>query len=142
MGGYIPEDQKSYLISIYSYDNRSLSGTISHPLLAQPRPFGSTLELLTALEELLDQVCFPARGMQPRRFADTPAERAAADGGRQPGGEALARFQLRVLFRQNASWQGSVLWLERGQELRFRSVLELLLLMDGALAAGTRPGAP
>lgn len=40
---------------------------------------------------------------------------------------------MRILFRQNASWQGSVLWREGGQEERFRSALELVLLMDSAL---------
>ena len=40
---------------------------------------------------------------------------------------------MRILFRQNASWQGSVTWLEGGRDESFRSVLELLLLMHSAL---------
>jgi hypothetical protein len=40
---------------------------------------------------------------------------------------------VRVLFRQNASWQGSVTWMEGRQEESFRSALELLLLMKSAL---------
>ena len=35
---------------------------------------------------------------------------------------------------QDASWQGSVTWLEQGQEESFRSVLELILLLDSALS--------
>ena len=38
-----------------------------------------------------------------------------------------------MIFRQNASWQGSVTWLDKGREESFRSVLELLLLMDSAI---------
>ena len=45
-----------------------------------------------------------------------------------------ATFFLKVLFRQNAGWQGSVTWLEGGQEQSFRSVLELLGLLDSALS--------
>lgn len=45
----------------------------------------------------------------------------------------LATFYVRILFRQNASWQGTVLWSEGGQEERFRSALELALLLDSAL---------
>lgn len=41
-----------------------------------------------------------------------------------------------VLFCQNASRQGSVMWLEEGREENFRSVLELLLMMDSALRSG------
>ena len=44
-----------------------------------------------------------------------------------------ATFALRVLFRQNASWQGSVSWMEGNREESFRSVLELLFLMNSAL---------
>ena len=46
----------------------------------------------------------------------------------------LATFALRILFRQNASWQGSVTWLEGGQEQSFRSVLELVMLFSNALS--------
>ena len=46
---------------------------------------------------------------------------------------ALASFSIRLLFRQNASWQGILTWIEGGQEQYFRSVLELVLLMDNAL---------
>ena len=45
----------------------------------------------------------------------------------------LIQRRVRILFRQNASWQGTVLWSEGGQEERFRSALELALLLDSAL---------
>ncbi|MCI9263720.1 MAG: hypothetical protein HFF06_04025 [Oscillospiraceae bacterium] len=45
----------------------------------------------------------------------------------------LATFDIRILFRQNSSWQGSVLWQEGDREESFRSVLELVLLMDSAM---------
>lgn len=44
-------------------------------------------------------------------------------------------FIVNVQFRQNASWQGTVKWAEQNQEVRFRSTLELLKIMDGALTA-------
>ena len=46
-----------------------------------------------------------------------------------------ATFELRILFRQHASWQGELLWLERSDRQSFRSVLELITLMDSALRA-------
>lgn len=42
-------------------------------------------------------------------------------------------FIIRVQYRQNASWQGSVQWVEGGKEQHFRSALELIKLMDEAL---------
>lgn len=38
-----------------------------------------------------------------------------------------------MIFRQHTSWQGVVIWLEQQMEQSFRSVLELILLMDSAL---------
>lgn len=42
-------------------------------------------------------------------------------------------FVLKILDCQNATWQGSVTWVEGHQEQYFRSALELLKLIDGAL---------
>ena len=58
---------------------------------------------------------------------------AALAAAKQKNGK-VATFFIRVLFRQNASWQGSVFWHEGKQEERFRSVLELLLLINSALS--------
>lgn len=44
-------------------------------------------------------------------------------------------FVVNVQFRQHATWQGTVKWAEQNREVRFRSALELLKIMDGALAA-------
>lgn len=38
-----------------------------------------------------------------------------------------------VVKAWGGSWQGTVLWSEGGQEERFRSALELALLLDSAL---------
>ena len=45
----------------------------------------------------------------------------------------VATFVVTVLFRQSASWQGTVQWCEGKEKVPFRSVLELLHLMDSAL---------
>jgi hypothetical protein len=49
----------------------------------------------------------------------------------------VATFATKVLFRQNASWQGSVSWVEGQREEAFRSVLELLFLIDSAISEET-----
>ena len=45
-------------------------------------------------------------------------------------------FEISVKFRQNATWQGTILWAERDLKQNFRSVLEMLKLMDEALSEG------
>ena len=44
-------------------------------------------------------------------------------------------FIVHVLYRQNATWQGEVVWADKKKKQRFRSALELLKLMDSALDA-------
>lgn len=42
-------------------------------------------------------------------------------------------FVIKIVDKQNATWQGSVNWVEGKQEKSFRSALELIKLIDGAL---------
>jgi len=39
-------------------------------------------------------------------------------------------FLVRIQYRQNASWQGHVTWVEENKTVPFRSALELLKLID------------
>lgn len=48
-------------------------------------------------------------------------------------GKNVGTFILKILNRQNSTWQGSVTWVEEGKTQNFRSALELLKLIDGAL---------
>lgn len=42
-------------------------------------------------------------------------------------------FLVKIIDRQNATWQGSVTWIDEQREQKFRSALELLKLIDGAI---------
>ena len=116
------------------------SGRLYNPYWEGGVPFSSVMEFLTRMEELLDQMQFPQSFTAKRAFAGPPGQGPVS----QPldmrqGREAT--FYLKVLFRQNASWQGTVKWVEAGQEESFRSVLELLLMMDSAASSqqGKKP---
>ena len=49
----------------------------------------------------------------------------------QKGGKGT--FVVQIQYRQHATWQGKVLWAEKNETVPFRSALELLKLIDGAL---------
>ncbi|MBQ2911201.1 MAG: hypothetical protein IJE55_02820 [Clostridia bacterium] len=53
----------------------------------------------------------------------------------EPQGDK-ATFIVQVQFRQNATWQGTVQWVEKGVTQRFRSELELMKLMNEAADNG------
>lgn len=46
---------------------------------------------------------------------------------------AKGTFMVRVYYCQNASWQGTVQWMDEGKTQNFRSMLELIHLMNDAL---------
>lgn len=48
--------------------------------------------------------------------------------------EKKATFIIHVRYRQNSTWQGEIRWVGRDKVQRFRSGLEMLRLMDQAVA--------
>jgi len=50
-----------------------------------------------------------------------------------------SEFSLRILYRQNASIQGEIQWLNRGKKMFFRSLLELIMLLQEALDSTENP---
>ena len=52
----------------------------------------------------------------------------------------LATFALHVQHRKNSTWQGTILWVETGRWFSFRSVLELMKVMDRVINHGELPG--
>jgi hypothetical protein len=47
-------------------------------------------------------------------------------------------FVVRIMDTQNATWQGTVSWTEENETQPFRSALELIRLMDSALAGADK----
>ena len=58
-------------------------------------------------------------------------EMLARIGMEEPGKRAT--FVISVLFRQNATWQGTVTWTDGRRTEPFRSALELIRLIDSTL---------
>jgi len=44
-------------------------------------------------------------------------------------------FLIKIKYRQNSSWQGTVQWIETGKTQNFKSCLELIRLIDIAVAS-------
>lgn len=45
-------------------------------------------------------------------------------------------FIVKIMNKQNGTWQGSVNWIEGQKTLHFRSALELIKLLDEAAGTG------
>ena len=128
------EEYRTTVVCIDCYENSVPQGRLYNPYLPQGRCFSSLVEFLKIMDDTLNAMQFPQSFTVVRTFAPPPEECSADPPQERPRQGRKATFAVRILFRQNASWQGSVTWLEGGAEQSFRSALELILLMDSALA--------
>ena len=125
---------RTTLVCIDSYESKIPRGRLYNAYLENGIEFSGTIDFLQNMERLLEEIKIPQGFTSRRTF------RAGEDWKQQFTEENVrhgkqATFSLRLLFRQNASWQGAIEWHEGKSEETFRSVLELLLLIDSALCA-------
>lgn len=131
---FIPYEMQTTLIKVLSYEDKVLKGYLSNPYFSEDVYFGSLICMLQLVESMLDTVGFPKRSMERRAF-DSEADRQPIETAPPQGAPQtpVATFRLRVLFRQNATWEGDLVWVDRRVSAEFRSVLELIGILDSAL---------
>ena len=145
----------SVWVFVDSTEDHDLNGRLASPAFGITT-FSGVLALITRMEQFYNEKRFPQSSMQIRSFhkkkrGKTAEEKPSVPAAEQRGDleEMLARigmeepgkratFVISVLFRQNATWQGTVRWLNRDQTQRFRSTLELISLMEDCLLYTSR----
>ena len=128
------ELNRTVLVYVDSVSDGIPSGRFHIASKQEAKPFHGFCQLLIAVNQQLDRENFPQAFEELRKFhIPTAPDKNSLTRTNQKNG-ALATLSIRILFRQNASWQGSILWQEGNQEIFFRSVLELLVLMDNVLS--------
>ncbi|MDO5408727.1 MAG: hypothetical protein Q4F28_15575 [Eubacteriales bacterium] len=128
-------------ICIDSYRYGNSAGRLYHGNSAAAIPFQSVVELVADMEELFDEINFPEASTRARAFRGSKKQQRQRRGDTPMARERnilnqkgeLATFVVHVQYRQNATWQGEVLWADKNEKVSFRSALELLKLMDGAM---------
>ena len=141
----------SVLICVDEYKEGEMCGRIYSMSETEPDKFTSAISLVKHITRIFDEGGGPQSTMRVRGFfknksENNNAENAQAKQDKKPvdnkkiiaskinahGKEAT--FRVRIMFRQNASWQGMVYWVEKNREENFRSALELLMLIDSSFA--------
>ncbi len=124
---------RTTIVCVDTYDRNGITGQLYNPFLSGGKPFQGIMDFIWSMEGLLDEMQFPQPFTQDRCFGEraTPSPEPTAAVERQRG--RIGTFAVRVLFRQNSSWQGTVTWMEGHREENFRSALELLKTMDSAM---------
>lgn len=124
-------------------EDGKICGKAYHSYRREPLEIRGIEQLLSELEKFYDSICFPHPGVDERSFQ----EKARKKQGRERrmkvmSDEELLRrhgelgtFIIRVQHRQNGSWQGRITWTEKDKTVYFRSVWEMVKLIEGALDA-------
>jgi len=126
------DGNRTTTLCVDSYENAEMKGRFYNRQGPEGVTFKSAAQFLIEMERTLDKMESPKAFNEIRRFTPCVEHDTGPPEAEFRPGDA-ATFQIRILFRQNASWQGSLIWMEGKQEQSFRSVLELLLLINSAM---------
>ncbi len=121
-------EKHSFAVCVDSCE-KEWSGRFYDISSAEEARFENLVDLLTKMEKTLYQMQFRHQfksAQEPNKIDPFEIE--------YEGGEVATIF-IRIMFRRNSSWQGSILWVEGKREETFRSVLEMIFLMNDALKA-------
>ena len=117
----VPCQTTEALVTVTKYEDGVIEAVLRHPRLKEPQKINSISQLILVMDCLLDLEECP----------DNPIPLVMPIMVKE---EIIATFQIQVLFREIYSWQGRLVWVERKEEASFRSVLELMKLLDDILA--------
>lgn len=137
------------VIRIYSCQDQILAGSVTNDYYGKTMYFQDVLQMAAILESLFDSLAFPQTSMGYRSFKATSKRRSLQQNNFMKVGGIMqtsethelepakqkekASFVVHVQFRQNATWQGTITWIDRGVTQHFRSVLEMIRLMTEAV---------
>lgn len=114
----------------------------------EPYLFHGTLEMLEVLEQFYDRMDYPQASVNHRSFDPAVKNKSEKNPGEFHGARKQeqkvvlsreeieekrgkrATFFVRIQYRQRATWQGQITWVEQKKKAEFRSILELLKIMD------------
>lgn len=99
-------------------------------------------ELIHVMGRLFDELQFPRASIRERSFFAEPVrhqpinkrkERIMADKDLLAKHGDIGTFIIRVQQRQNSTWQGRITWVNEDKTMRFRSILEMIKLIESGI---------
>ena len=130
-------------ICVDSVQDGEPSGFLYNPYMPERIAFFGYLSLINVMDRFFDRMQCPQAYYQYRawqakksdqRQPEKEVTRFMAEEALHSKNGEKATFTIQVQFRQNATWQGTICWKEKRRQISFRSFLEMLLLMQEAVA--------
>ncbi|MCI9197533.1 MAG: hypothetical protein HFH55_06465 [Lachnospiraceae bacterium] len=123
-----------------------MRGRLYHAYSREGLKIANMEQLLFELEHFYDSIDFPHPSTNNRTFqGEIPhighragKEKVMSDEELLGRHGDLGTFIIRVQHRQNSSWQGRITWMDQDKTVYFRSMWEMLKLVDSALDTVSR----
>lgn len=126
------------------YGHGQYRGRLYHRYHKGAIEIASSLQLVQTMEHLFDEIQFPRPNVKDRSFTEDSSaqvrrheekERVMSDKDILSNHGDIGTFIIKVQQRQAGTWQGRVTWVDRNKTVRFRSILELIKLMESGILA-------
>ena len=118
-----------------------MSGKLYHCYAKDAIPFSNVVELIRIVDQLFDSISYPQASTKARSFIEAEEQPRQQRPEKVVRNEelvqyrgALGTFMVFVKFRQNSTWQGEMVWMEQEEKKFFSNTLDLIKLVDYALA--------
>ena len=118
----------------------SVSAVMWHGYREDGIPVTDEGQLLFEMDAFFNEINYPFPATTTRSFQEPEAPHRRKEHNRVMSDEKLLEkhgdlgtFIIRVQQRQNSSWQGRITWVEENKTMNFRSMWEMVKLIDSAL---------
>lgn len=130
------------MVCVDGVENGDIYGRYFHRYKKEETFFPDSATLVIEMERFYDAIGYPQAATKTRKFMEREREKVPAKEHMtviydsqtlmQFRGK-LATFLVGVTSRQNASWQGDVVWMEQKIRKHFCSDMELVVFVDDAV---------
>ena len=130
------------MVCVDGVENGDICGRYFHRYKKEETFFPDSATLVIEMERFYDAIGYPQAATKTRKFMEREREKVPAKEHMtviydsqtlmQFRGK-LATFLVGVTSRQNASWQGDVVWMEQKIRKHFCSDMELVVFVDDAV---------
>ena len=134
------------VLCVDGLNTRGCRGRIYHAYRKDPVTFDSLGEMLFRMDDFFDELNFPRRGNSVRYFTEVHNDPMPKEVKKVMTDQELLdhhgkqdTFIVRVQHRQNNTWQGRITWADRNKTLTFRSIWEMVHLMENAIYEDAQP---
>ncbi len=131
------------IVYLTAADDGILKGQIYNPYYNKAFTFDNEYEMLRGMDDLFESLEFPQACFEWRSFENKKTKqviRRAEDTMNEDISNLLKNekttFVVNVQYRKNATWQGTITWVEENRTQHFRSAFEMLKLMEAAQKDG------